>query len=69
MPEAKQLYEFTEAGFFAGTHYAVGDRISLYPAQVKYDGHRMTAVADEPSTPLAAGSPEGSRKRQAKSAE
>ncbi|OYW56782.1 MAG: hypothetical protein B7Y80_01480 [Hyphomicrobium sp. 32-62-53] len=44
----KLEYEFTEAGFFLGRHYNVGDRARFAPAQVKFDLHRMKLV-DKPA--------------------
>jgi len=44
MAAEKKLYEFTEAGFFMGDHYAVGDTIRLLPLQAKYDLHRLKLV-------------------------
>lgn len=42
----KQRYMFTEAGFFMGDHYEVGDEIRLYPAQARYDLHRLELVEE-----------------------
>lgn len=44
--DGKEVYEFTEAGFYMGDYYKVGDRIRLLPAQAKYDLHRLKRVTE-----------------------
>lgn len=63
----QKLYEFTEAGFFMGTFYDVGDRVRLLPEQVKYDGHRLRPVAPEPA-PQPAEDPAPAARRKARKA-
>jgi hypothetical protein len=53
--EAKQLYEFTQAGFFAGDFYKVGQRIRLFPKQAQHELHRMQPVPTVADTPKAPG--------------
>lgn len=43
----KLLYEFTDAGFYMGDYYKVGDHIRLLPAQAKYDLHRLKLVDED----------------------
>ena len=54
MADEKKLYEFTEAGFYAGDFYKIGAQIRLFPKQAQHELHRMKEVvqtappADEP---------------------
>lgn len=54
MADEKKLYEFTEAGFYAGDFYKVGAQIRLFPKQAQHELHRMKEIvppvppADEP---------------------
>lgn len=56
MADEKKLYEFTEAGFYAGDFYKVGEQIRLFPKQVQHELHRMKPVSapvastEEPKT-------------------
>lgn len=48
MAEEKKLYEFTEAGFFAGDFYKVGDTVRLFAKQAQHELHRMKPVTADP---------------------
>lgn len=63
MAEEKKLYEFTEAGFYAGDHYNVGAQIRLFPKQAQHELHRMKLVTP-PAAP--AEEPKGGRRSRAK---
>ena len=41
----KQLFEFTQDGFYAGTYYKTGARVRLHPKEAKYELHRLKPVA------------------------
>lgn len=47
--DGKQLYEFTQDGFFAGDFYKAGQQIRLYPKQAQHELHRMKPAAPEAS--------------------
>lgn len=50
----KVTFEFTQEGFFDGDYYRVGDRISLYPVQAKFETHRLRRVIVEKLAPVSA---------------
>lgn len=45
MASDKQIYEFTEDGWFLGTFYKAGERIMLHPRQAAHNLHRMKPAA------------------------
>lgn len=55
----KITFEFTQAGFFEGDYYNVGDRIRLFPKQAKFETHRLrpATVAKAPPPPATKGKP------------
>ncbi len=63
----KQLYEFTQEGFFAGDFYKVGAKIRLYPKQAQHELHRMQPVAPVESLAPAAEATPAPRARSSRS--